>query len=146
MLPNVMILAERLWPKASDVEFDLLAKILVGVPEDQAKGLLEEARIDSKYNSIPLKAIKAAAAKVKSSGKASDYIDCWAVHYETKKYKECCVLASDNYGATVMMQQYLKNRCHVEPTDYVIFVGKENFKAFWDYRMGKTEAPINEEF
>lgn len=146
MLPNAMILAERLWPKATEVDFELLAKVLARVPEDKAKSILEDARIESKYNAIPLKDIKARVRKTGSGDSVGNYIDCWAVHQDTKKFKECCVRANDRYGATVMMQQWLKNRCRVEPTDYAIFVGKENFRTFFNYRMGIEETVEVEDF
>ncbi len=138
---------QGLWPKANEDEIQLLNRILDGIPEDQAVKLLEDARAESAYSTIPFKGIKAKSVKIDTHIRLSGtYIECWAVHKDTKKYKNCCVLANDNYGANVMMAKYLKNRCNVEPTDYVIFVGKDNFRAFFNYRMGIEETFDSEEF
>lgn len=133
MLQNVLVLAEKLWPKATDIDFDLLDKVLANTPEDQTKSILEDARIDNKYNTVPLKYIKERVAGLRSAGSASGYIDCWAVHPDTAKFKNCMVLASNNEGANVQMQKWLEYRCHVEPTEWVIFV--DDHQAFANYRV-----------
>jgi len=132
--------AKSLWPKATDAEIGLLKRIFDGADETKAIKILEEARIDSKYATIPFRHIKEKATHAASSGKAGGYIECWAVHQETKKFKNCCVLAQTNEGAQTMMVSYLRHRCHVEPTEYVLFIGAESHQAFWDYRMGNTKT------
>ncbi len=138
---------QGLWPKANEDEIQLLNELLDGIEESKAVKILKVARAESTYATIPFKAITAKAAKTgKQGGLNGTYIECWAVHKDTKKFKNCCVLATGNYGANVMMQKWLRNRCNVEPTDYVLFVGKESFQAFWDYRMGNAEKEAEYEF
>ena len=138
---------QGLWPKANEDEIQLLNEILDGIEESKAVKILKDARAESSYATIPFKGITAKAAKTgKQGGLPGSYIECWAVHKDTKKFKNCCVRAGDSYGAKVMMGNYLRHRCNVEPTDYVIFVGKDNFRAFWDYRMGKPEVVAEETF
>lgn len=146
MLPTVMILAERLWPKATDIDFELLGKVLADVPEDRAKSILEDARIDSKYNAVPLKDIKSRVRSCGGNSSAGAYIECWAVHQVTKKFYNCCVLAQTDEGARMMMISYLQHRCRVEPTDYTLFIGKESHQGFWDYQHGNINSNPDDEF
>lgn len=132
---NIVSKAEQLWPKATDVELELLSKIFKGVAEDKAISILEDARIDCKYNRIPLSDIKERANRVqKDSGMTGSHIDCWAVHQQTGRYYECVVVANDEYGAKTQMQKYLKEVCNVEPSMYAIFVGEEQNFAMHQYR------------
>ncbi len=141
---NLIERAKGLWPKATDIEIGLLTKIFKDIPEDTAISIIEDARLASRFNSPPFPDIKKRASKIKINNLNGSYIDCWAVHKDTKKFKECAVLATDNYGAGVMMQKYLRHRCNVEPTDYVLFVGKDSFRAFFNFRMG-IEEPVEED-
>ena len=143
---EIMEKAQGLWPKSTPDQIALLTKTFSNVDTEKALGILDDAKRASRYQAIPFPDIEARTKKSGFTDGASDYIECWAVHQETKKFKTCCVLAQTAEGAKTMMKSYLRHRCRVEPLDYVLFIGKENFKAFWDYRMGKTEAPISEEF
>ena len=125
--------AKELWPKSTAAELSLLTKVFSNVDSSRAMDILEEARIDSQYQSLPLKNINAKARDAKKRKTAGNYIECWAVHKETGKFKTAWVMASDDYGAKVMMAKRLKTVCEVEPTDYIIVVGSN--AAFQDCRM-----------
>jgi hypothetical protein len=119
-------------------------KIFSNLPGPKAIGILEDARIGSQYQSLPLKDIKQRTVACGCTGQLNgSYIECWAVHQITKKFKNCCVLAQNNEGAKSMMEKYLVNRCHVEPEGYVLFIGVESHQAFWDYRYNNIE-PVQE--
>ena len=129
--------AKALWPRSTPAELSLLTKIFSNIQGDKAGGILEDARIDSKYQSLPLKDIKRRAMACGFTGSLSGrYIDCWAVHYKTAKFKLCAVLAQTAEGAKVQMEKYL-TKCRVEPTDYTIFAGNgdDTRLAMSDYRM-----------
>jgi len=70
------------------------------------------------------------------SGRVGSYVECVAVHDKTAKTVYCDVLACNNEGAEVQMRKYLRNKCHVEPTEYTIFVGPEQAVAIGHYRHG----------
>jgi hypothetical protein len=125
--------AKELWPRSTPAEISLLTKIFSNTTAERASSILEEARIDSQYQTLPLKDIKRRAGACGSTGNLSGrFIDCWAVD-TNGKYKMCAVLASTSEGAKVQMEKYLQSRCNVDPSFYTIIV--EDFKAFWAYRM-----------
>ncbi len=133
-MQSVVELAEKLWPKASSAELSLVEKIFTDIPESKARSILEDARIGSRYASIPLKDIEDRASKVTKAVDGT-YIECWAVHEITGKHKGCMILAQDAYGARVQMGKYLNQVCNVEPTEYKIFVGKETELEMHRYRI-----------
>ena len=101
----------------------------------EAIELLEDARVESKYSTIPFQAIKAkVGSKAKSGGMYGEHYDCWAVHMNTGKKIECVVVANSGEGAKEQMQKYLRIICDVDPSIYALFIGKENNLAFHRYR------------
>jgi len=139
--------AKELWPKSTPAELSLLTKIFSNLDGQRAIDILEDARINSRYATIPFKEIQRRARVLCSkSGLSGSYIECWAVHQETKKFYNCCVLAQTDEGARMMMISYLQHRCHVEPTDYTLFIGKESHQGFWDYQHGNININPDDEF
>jgi len=119
---NVINKAQKLWPKASDAEVELAAKLLRNIKDARAIRILEQARIDCKYATIPLKDIKA-RARAHGSNPGCSYVDCVAVNKDTGKLYECSVAAENEQAAGHLMRKYLKNVCKVEPAEYTLFIG-----------------------
>lgn len=135
---GIIDMAQKLWPKATDVEIGLLARIFEGVRESKAIDILEEARIDCQYAAIPFKAIKAKTGNLATRRDINGrYIECMAVHYQTGKSKDCMVLAQNDIIAKGQMEKYLRDICKVSPVDYVLFIGEGSRQAALKYRMNK---------
>lgn len=98
--------------------------------------VLESARADSRYNTIPFTDIKKRVRSCGSTGGLNgQYYDCWAVHQQTARFKFCAVLANGIEGAKVQMEKYIGYYLNLELSAYVLFVGKESQLAMSDYRM-----------
>ena len=133
-MQSVLTRASQLWPKANEYEIELLGKIFAGMEESKAISILEDAKIDAKYQALPLKDIKARARSCGVRNALSgEYFDCGAVHSITGKHKICMVLAQDEYGANVQMRKYLGEFCKLIASDYIIFV--ENVAGMHDCRF-----------
>ena len=140
MLKNLEIVekAGELWPKASPAELGLLEKVFSNTDSYKAISILEDARIDSKYASLPLKDIKRRVIAGGTAGTLNGYYtDCWAAHQETAKFKFCTVLAQNDEGAKVQMEKYIGHYLKLELSEYVIFVGNgdKTRLALNDFRM-----------
>ena len=128
--------AKSLWPKATDAEIGLLKRIFDGVEENKAIEILQDARIDSKYATIPFKAIKHRSRVLCGKSRLNgSYIECWAVHHGTGKTFVCMVLARNDEGAKVMMDRYLAAWCKVEPSLYTVFIGEGSQQNALKYRL-----------
>ena len=123
--------AKDLWPRSTPAEIELLTKIFSNTHGDKAEKILEDARLDCKYQSLPLKDIKRRATASGLTGYTKGtYIDVWAVDINGK-YKMCACLAQNDEGAKVQMGKYLL-KYNIDPTGYTLFTTHE---TFWDYRM-----------
>ena len=123
--------AKALWPKSSPTEIELLMKLFSNVPNDKAEKILEDARLDCQYQSLPLKDIKRRATASGLTGYTNGtYIDVWAVDIKGK-FKLCSCLAQNDEGARVQMGKYLMKH-NFDPTNYTLFT---DHQSFWDYRM-----------
>jgi hypothetical protein len=128
--------AKELWPRSTPAELSLLTKIFSHLDGKKAIAILEAARIDSKYATIPFKAIKDRARVMGGgTGRIGSYIECWAVHYQSGYTYNCMVLATNDEGAKCMMEKYLTNRCRVEPSWYTLFVGENSQQNALLYRV-----------
>ena len=108
------------------------------MPDSTVVDILEKARKASRYNAIPFTDIdKRIRACGSSRGLNGYYIDCWAVHQETAKFKFCAVLAQNDEGAKVQMEKYIGHYLKLELSEYTIFVGNTDKTrlALSDYRM-----------
>lgn len=128
-ITEVLKIAEDFWPKTSPAELGLLRKIVGPMSFYGAKEVLERARIDSKYMTLPIKEISK-HVKVWKSKPIGEQITCCALERETGKSYECVVLAQSSEGAKVGMAKYL-TRYNLDPTDFIIYVGEENFDSFF---------------
>ena len=132
-MQSVVELAEKLWPKASSAELSLVEKIFTDIPESKARSILEDARISSRYASIPLKDIEERASKVTKAVDGT-YIECWAVHEVTGKHTSCFVVAQSNEGAKVQFEKYLEKYNYI-PIEHTLFIGKETEREMNKYRI-----------
>ena len=140
MMPSevteLMDIAEQYWPKANGFECGLLGKRMKHMFLDDAKSILEEAKMESSYQTLPMKDIakRLRAYKPKRTGQM---IDCYALEQETGKYFEVVCLANSNDGARVEMAKWLRGENHTDeygykkweydPTDYIIFTDHLSF-------------------
>lgn len=114
----------------------LLTKLFSNTSNEKAVTILEDARMDCQYQTIPLKDIKRRATSSGLTGGINGrYIQAWAVHQKTARPCECMVLASNNEGAAVQMRKYLANKCRVNPDEYAVFVGETSCVDKHKYRM-----------
>jgi len=131
--------AQSLWPRATEAEIGLLKRIFDGADESRAIQILEDARIGSKYASIPFNAIKDKAKVLcNKSSLNGAYIECWAVNCNNDKTYNCMVLATNDAGAKVMMEKYLFGVCRVEPSEYTLFVGEGSQQNALRYRVNRN--------
>ena len=131
-----------LWPKSSPAVLSLLEKVFSDIDTDKAMSILEDARIDSVYQTLPLKDIKR-RTKACGSGGTIDGIfwDCYAVHDLNAKFKNCVVTATNEDGARIQMNNYLAY-CKLEPMDYTLFIGEGSQFAMNNHRY-KLMREIN---
>jgi hypothetical protein len=109
----------------------LVVKLFSDVPDEKVISVLEDARADCQYQSLPIKDIKRRATASGLTGYTNGrYIDAWAVDLNGK-YKMCSCLAQNDEGAKVQMGKYLTKH-NIDPTGYTLFTDHE---SFWNYRM-----------
>jgi hypothetical protein len=133
---EIIDMAQQLWPKANGQECGLLSKRMKHLFLDDAKAILEEAKMESSYQTLPLKDIsrRLRAYKPKQTGQR---ITCYALKQETGEDLEAVCLANSNEGARVEMAKYIRGDNHIDefghkkweydPTDYVIFTDHSTF-------------------
>ena len=123
--------AKELWPRSTPAEIELLTKLFSNIPNEKASRILEEARLDCQYQSLPLKDIKRRATASGLTGYTNgQYIDVWAVDLKGKP-RLCSCLAQNDEGAKVQMGKYLMKH-NIDPTGYVLFI---DHASMWNYRM-----------
>ena len=142
MMPSevteLLDIAEQYWPKANGFECGLLGKRMKHLFLDDAKVILEEAKMESSYQTLPMKDIakRLRAYKPKQTGQK---ITCYALDQESAGYIEAVCLANSEEGARVEMAKFLRGENHMDefghkkweldPTDYIIFT---DFNSFFD--------------
>jgi hypothetical protein len=105
---------------------------------DKATEMLEDARIDSQYQTIPFKDIKRRIAACGSTGGINGYYtDCRAVHWKTGRALMVSVLAQNEDGALRQMQKYIGVWLKFELSDFTLFIGNgdKTRLAYNDCRM-----------
>jgi len=126
--------AQELWPRITDIEIKLLNDIFQNVMVQKAIQIMEDARIDSQYASIPFKAIKQRVGNMAGGGKINGLLyDCWAVNDLNGKHKNCVVTARNEEGARYEMNKFLTG-CKLEPTQYTLFFGADAQMKMNQYR------------
>lgn len=129
---EILKIAEGYWPKATGHELGLLGRTMKRLFMSDAKNILDETKLEHQYQTFPLEKI---AKKVKSHKprRLGQDITCYALDAKGDWY-ECVVTAQSNDGAKVQMAKYLVEICYQDPTDFIVFVGQENFDTFFAAR------------
>lgn len=128
-IQDVLDIARDFWPKAVGSELGLLRKILKNHTLQTAKTILEDAKMGHPYSTLPISDIGKLLKKHRVQKVGDDY-HCWALG-EGAKYYECVVTATNPDGAKVQMCKYLDQVCRKEPTDYILFIGRESYPSFF---------------
>jgi hypothetical protein len=131
---ELMQLVAEYFPKTAQSEFRLLRKVVGGMPFKDAKELIEQAKLDTKYLTLPIQAINK-AVKGHRQPRLGEYHPCWALKIDGdgSKWEECMVLAQSNDGAKVEFAKYLAYN-KLDATDYMLYIGQESFDAFFNER------------
>lgn len=132
-LKQIVEFAAQCWPKAQPFELGLLKKVAADLDFEPVKEALESVRLESKFSTLPLDIINEKLKSIKRQTQGGQYIDCYALHEETGKSIECCVMATTNEGANKGFINYLLKYGHT-PTDYILFIGVDSFSEFYEKR------------
>ena len=134
---KIIELAEQFWPKAKPFELGLLKKITSKLDFESVKGILEDARVESNYSTLPLKAVKEKLTNLQKRCRLNggSWYDCYALHIETAKSYECMVMAASDLGAREQFIKYLL-RYGIDPIDHDLYIGEENRNQFLKDRFG----------
>jgi hypothetical protein len=129
---DILSIAEEFWPKSSATELGLLRKIIKSLPLHDAKNILEDVRLSTKFQTLPLPQInrKIKSFKPKTMGHE---IPCWGLDLDTGKVQQCIVVAQSDTGAKEQFAKYLI-QYNLDPTNFVIYVGEESFEQFFEDR------------
>lgn len=122
---NVIDRAGELWPKATDAEIGLVGKLFKDIPEDKAIEIMDDARMGSRYTSVPFPEMKKRVRQITGHSKINGFFfDCWAVNELTGKFKNQVVTAMDEFGARTEINKYLEQYGH-HPVNFTLFIGEE---------------------
>lgn len=130
---EIMEIALQFWEKAKEFELGLLRKQIANLFFEDVKKILEQTRLETKFTTLPLQAINVKLKSLKGRGPSGDYTPCYAINMNTGSSREVMVFSQGDEGAKVEMGKYLLKWGH-EPTDWVIYVGKDSFDSFFNDR------------
>jgi hypothetical protein len=135
-IQKVVDLAMEYFPKSSDSDFRLLRKVIKPLGVDQAVDVLDQAKLGTRFLTLPLQEISK-AVKATKKPVHGEYIPCYALALEGIKTIECNVLAQSDEGAKCEFAEYLTQHGYV-PTDYALYIGVESFNRFFHDRYERA--------
>lgn len=133
-LESILELAGKLWKNANEAELGLFKKLVSELDYDSVKDIVESVKLDSKYQTFPLKELNSKIKSFKKSSKIKgDYYDCYGLHRDTGQSLIVAVLARSPEGAKEQFNKYLLEYGR-NPVDYIVYVGQENWDLFFEAR------------